>query len=95
MKQYSKVDYSIFEATLTALDMKPTPLCQLLGYHGVAWSNWKKEGKIPKVAGLACEGLRRRNGASDKVLLIHTASQPQRDMLRTVAKGLGLEVKEI
>jgi hypothetical protein len=96
-KEFAKADYSIFESACQALNILPTPLCLELGYSGPVWSSWKEKNEMPKVAAIACEGLRRRAGnvQGEKVLLIKTVTQDQRNMLRTVAKGLSLQVIEL
>lgn len=48
-------------------------LTEMMGYARFSHSNWIKEGKMPYVAALACEALRKRlgNDGDDTYMLLH------------------------
>jgi len=58
---YSHVNYSVFKDAAKKLLMTEAQLGVGLGYSDSAFRLWRKAGLIPKVAGLACECLLRRN----------------------------------
>lgn len=90
-KLFQKADYSVFEETCQALGKSSTEVCDALGYSSNAWVEWKKEGKMPRVAAIACEGIRRRNGLSDRVYLVKVTTKDQENALQALFKGLGVE----
>ena len=53
-------NFSYFEETMNRLNATGTELCTACGYNKTAWFTWRKTGKMPAVAGLACECLLRR-----------------------------------
>ena len=71
-KVFNRAPYQIFHETMEALQMTSTELATTLGYSSTAGSGWKKDDKIPQVAALACEALKRRAGLSTQctVLLV-------------------------
>lgn len=58
---YSHVNYSVFKDAAKKLLMTEAQLGVGLGYSDSAFRLWRKSGLVPKVAGLACECLLRRN----------------------------------
>ena len=62
-------DYVIFEETLKKFEMTPSDLCEALGYSRGAYNAWRREHIMPKVVSLACEGLKRRNGLKQEIII--------------------------
>lgn len=69
MKKYQKVKYSVFERAAEKLGLTPHKLSEELGYSPGSFNDWKKNGAIPKVAGIACEGLLRRARIKNTVVI--------------------------
>lgn len=90
------VEYSVFEATVTALGVTPSTLCAELGYDSSSYHNWRKKGKMPKVAAVACEGLRRRlQQHKVTILIVECTTATHLSTIKAVATGLGASVKEL
>lgn len=53
-------NFSYFEETMEKLNLSGSELSVACGYATSSWFKWRKEGKFPAVAGLACECLLRR-----------------------------------
>jgi hypothetical protein len=58
------VSYAVFENAVSKTGMPASVLARELGYSDTTASNWKKDGRVPKVVGVACEGLIRRRQIS-------------------------------
>ena len=94
-KTFQTSEYGVFTETCAALGKSESELCEALGYNPATWSGWKTSGKIPRVAAIACEGVRRRAGIGEKTFVLKTQTKPQRDALEAMARGLGIEIIEI
>ena len=96
VKEFKRASYDIFQATIKMLDIPPGELAEELGYNAHSYMGWKKEGKIPAVAALACEALQRRNGkgAKSHLLLIQV---PDEQLLATrqMLGVFGVKITEI
>lgn len=60
------VPYSNFADTAAFLGVTNNELCKELGYTNSAWPHWETKNQIPKVVGIACEGLKRRHARNMK-----------------------------
>jgi hypothetical protein len=94
-KIYKRADYSVFAETCAAIGKKETEVCESLGYSPNSWTEWKKTNQMPRVAAIACEGIRRRMGLSEKTFLVKVATKEQENALTAICKGLGLEFVNI
>jgi hypothetical protein len=75
-KKHKTVDAVILLETAEKLGVTPHALSLDIGYSGGSAAAWVKSGKMPAVAGLACEALVRRrgdNGASvgEHYIVVH------------------------
>ena len=96
-KIFKRAEYSIFELTLRELGKAPSEVCEALGYAPGTWVGWKTDGKIPQVAAIACEALRRRQSrAGDSTTwLVKCTSTAHSNAIEALCKGLGCEFVNI
>ena len=64
-----KVSFQIFLDTAERFEMAPGALCEALGYSRGSHNAWRINNKMPKVASLACEGLKRRNNIKQEIII--------------------------
>ncbi len=64
-----RVSFQIFLDTAEKFEMTPGDLCEALGYSRASHNAWRINNKMPKVTGLACEGLKRRNGIKQEIII--------------------------
>jgi hypothetical protein len=94
-KNYKRAPYAYFKETAEQLGIRESELAGQLGYSPTNASTWRGAGKIPEVAKLACEALRRRhkgNGAFNKELMVAQVPKAQRDVFITMARALGVDL---
>lgn len=61
-KEHKRVDAIVFLETAEKLGIAHSQLAEQLGYSSSSHHAWVADGKMPAVAGLACEALVRRRG---------------------------------
>lgn len=97
-KVFKRADYSVFEMTVRELGKSASIVCEALGYAPGSWKSWEVDKKMPQVAAIACEALRRRvNGEAKglKVWLVKTTTQSQADTIAAMCRGLNVEFTDI
>lgn len=96
-KTFKKVEISVFETTCRELNQEPGIVCQALGYSSHTFNGWRSEGKMPQVAAIACEALRRRHTPRDegRTWLVKCLSKSHSDAIEAICRGLGVEYVNI
>ena len=96
-RTFQKVEYGSFESALREIGVTGDVLCAQIGYSAAAWVDWKRLGKMPKSAALACECLRRRQVGTgeDKTWLIKTKTKTEAAALDALCRGLGVEAMSL
>lgn len=95
---YVTVDISVFHTTVKGLNITEAQLATELGYSDSGWRSWQSTGKMPKVAALACEALRRRqapNGNKNTLMLARVTSQDTLLAVKALLKALSVEFTEL
>ena len=64
-----RVSFQIFLDTAERFALTPGDLCEALGYSRSSHNAWRIQKLMPKVTGLACEGLKRRNGIKQEIVI--------------------------
>ena len=89
---YKRVDYSIFLETCRDLGKTEAEVCTAIGYSESVYNKWLHDKKMPQVAAIACEALRRRNGKAEaSVYLVKCLTKDQAHAIEALARGLGIE----
>ena len=68
-RQLKLVSFQIFLDTAERFGMTNGDLSEALGYSRNSHNAWQISGVMPKVASLACEGLKRRNGIKQEIII--------------------------
>ena len=97
---YKTVKFAIFADAMVKLGItNPGDLSEHLGYSRGAHSVWRKSGRLPKSAALACECLlRRQNKEEDKVpTTLYILRVPEQHVLalRSFCAALGINARII
>ena len=64
-----RVSFQIFLDTAERFSMTPGDLCEALGYSRASHNAWRIRKLMPKITGLACEGLKRRKGIKQEIVI--------------------------
>ena len=101
-REVQLVNFSVLASAQEKLGLKDTAFGDELGYRGSSGviQKWRAAGKAPFVAGLAAEGLVRRNGQDfkphygDRVWLLRLAPD-QQQTLKTILQAMKIKWTEI
>lgn len=87
-----RVSIDSFNETCKVLSLEPRALCEAMGYDPSAYRHWIEAKNMPKVAALACEELRRRNGEEKNHLwIVKTYTKAENEALKSFATALGIK----
>jgi hypothetical protein len=72
-KQFEKVSFQVFDNACHELGIAEVNMCRAIGYSPNAYSHWRSEGLMPKVASMAVECMLRRqqkeSNSSDTIVV--------------------------